>query len=511
MTPREVLEKLRDAAGYIHRNSLAKRTPSLLKGSPIEKGEWDESKHPRDASGKFGDVSGEGSTAGRSFGSVNLKENPYKEKNYPNVKPGAMTRYSDPSGNHEVDIKAFTPAGEPTRYQVQAVSVGKVRDGKLDATGSYDEIYRSAPKSFTNENQLKSHLKETYGINHDVKLHGAKKAAAAGDLQKDFSEELHPRDESGRFSGGEGGTSAGGGKERSVRDHVKDLAAEHEKKGTTYGYFGHATKRNADHDEFVADSLEQENLTNEEVGKLLESSYGRHLADSIADYQKGEDGEYHEDDVQAMSERIHSNVRGWKKSVKEGYEKMQKDWDESKHPRDESGRFGEGGATERDTGYKEEHGKGPGGMPTVIRTMEAKEFKANHSNFILSDKDKAVLARAEKEGKDVKGTIGEAPFGRYLLSLEMTDSSTYTDRMRAGGKDEEDAEAEAQRESDARQHEPYSQDLKDDTDPEYDPDEEERDKYGEKVTKALKDSFHVLQDAAKMIKQLLTDSEGGLK
>jgi len=210
-------------------------------------------------------------------------------------------------------------------------------------------------------------------------------------LKGEWDESKHPRDESGKFGEGAGG---GAGKEdKPLREHMRDLATPERASLKDWGYFSVATDRNSDHDEFVADSLEYMDLTNQEVEDFLGSSYGRHLADELRDYEQDDDAEYSEQDTQSMSEVIDRVYKDYAENQKESdrelhprpedvhdmgvkdekvtkaldrardaislasrnkelsdleLDKIQKEWDEAKHPRDPDGKFGEGAGESRD-------------------------------------------------------------------------------------------------------------------------------------------------------------------
>lgn len=180
---------------------------------------------------------------------------------------------------------------------------------------------------------------------------------------------------------------------------------------------------------------------------------------------------------------------------------IEKDFDESKHPRDESGRFGGNGGNGNDA--DDDNGDSDDPMIDIGGDNKMPESLLDHAKELheggMSYKDIVDdLTENDRQGRqwfdekyngnqfdlrqDLEGVIEPDKDDDPEEQLGYTEGGGAKEQQR---QDTESDEARAQAESDRRQHEPYSQDLKDDADPEHDPDDEERDKYGEKMVKAL--------------------------
>lgn len=176
-------------------------------------------------------------------------------------------------------------------------------------------------KAFTGLDAVRDSMTKTGGLKLP-KVNG-------DDLTKEFDEEKHPRDASGRFGAGGGGGGEGGytptqraaaaggrGQHRAAarrqieredteaeREVGAEAAAQQEPK---WGYYGTATARDEKHDEQVETALEH--LSPEEKDEFLGSSYGRYMADAIHGMNPG-----HAD----VARQVTRHLTAYKQRVKE--------------------------------------------------------------------------------------------------------------------------------------------------------------------------------------------------
>jgi len=304
---------------------VAKRTEIEIPNQDLNKGEWDESKHPRGEGGKFGEGTGgakpsgrtpsqeRAATGARAATSMRVARK-WLEQPYFKGKPGSPEDDAAKAVQRAV-ASGFEIPGDKELYEVaQENLANSIYDDKENALPYLsDEEQEEAERDewslrevaelamdkirdmSINDPEMRENMADALYMMAEQHLEDRKEKKGLidstmkklADLRKEWDESKHPRDASGKF-----GEGSGGSKEEPSRGRFE--SREPDGGPSKWGYYGTATERDKQHDQAVESAVGERyagrgTAAEDKAAEFMASNYGRYLADSIAGLPKGDE------------------------------------------------------------------------------------------------------------------------------------------------------------------------------------------------------------------------------